>query len=190
MVGSYDIAFAFDTSNQVTSNDFQRMKLITTSLLDGYQLQPTKTRLALVVFGDEIEQDLTFADSASLDYTKQRLNDLARIKGNPRIDKLLKFADTKLFTPSSGSRSNVGRVLVLFTKKASQNGVNGLSTLSKTLQRKGVNVVVVSIDHDPTNDGFKVVTGNPDDVVPVTDIKILKEVFGIVEKKIADAVGE
>jgi len=117
---------------------------------------------------------------------------LSRIKGDPRIDKLLEFADTKLFVPTSGSRPNVGKVLIMFTKKSSQNGVNGLSTLSKTLQQKGVNVVVVSIDHDPTDDvdGLKVITGNPDDVVPVTDIQILKEVFGIVEKKIAESVGK
>lgn len=176
----------------MTSDDFARMKLFTTSLLDGYQLQPTQTRLSLVVFGDDIKQDLSFADSASLDYTKQRLSDLSRIKGDPRIDKLLEFADTKLFVPTSGSRPNVGKVLIMFTKKSSQNGVNGLSTLSKTLQQKGVNVVVVSIDHDPTDDvdGLKVITGNPDDVVPVTDIQILKEVFGIVEKKIAESVGK
>ena len=43
------------------------MKLFANALLEGYQLQPNKIRIALTTFGDEPEQDLTLKIEDSTD---------------------------------------------------------------------------------------------------------------------------
>ena len=169
--------------------DISKTKRFASALLDGYKLLPDKVRVGLSIFGDQVEQDLTFADAANLEFTKERLDQLGRIRGEPRLDKVIQFADSTIFTPGSGSRAGAGRVLVIFTKSSSQKFFNDLSSLTEPLKQKGVKIVVVGIDHTPSDtDALKVITGSPNDVVPVGSISNLPEVFGIVERKITDAV--
>ena len=190
MSGSYDIAFAFDTSKSLSQDAFLRMKTLASYLIGGYQISPAKTRLSFITFGDSVEQALTFADSADVQTVKRYLDRLTRMKGDLNLDLFLEYVVSTAFNPS---RVNVGRALVIFTMKSSQNDINDKdrSTLANRLLKRGIKLVVVGIDLT-TNDvsGLKAFTENSKDLIPVPNIGLLMEKFGAIERKIVDAVGK
>ena len=174
-----------------------QMKKLASNLINGYEISLAKTRLSFITFGDSVEQPLSFADSTDSSTVHRYLDDkVTRVKGDRNFDQLSEYVISNVFNPRRGSRAGVGRALVLFTMKPSQNDVDSddnkaRSTLANRLTKLGVKLVVVGINREDTNDvsGLKPITGNPKNVIPVPNMGLLTENFGRIEKRIIDAVG-
>ena len=173
------------------------MKKLASNLINGYEVSFAKTRLSFVTFGDSVEQPLTFADSTDSQTVLTNLNDkVTRVKGDRDFDRFSEYVASDVFNPRRGSRAGVGRVLVLFTMKPSQNDIDSdndktRSTLADRLSQLGIKLVVVGIDREDEDDvtGLNAITGNPKNVIPVPSTALLMENFGPIEKRIVNAVG-
>lgn len=190
--GIYDVTFAFDTSDDVTETDLQKMKSLSRALIPGFKLNPSKTRVSITTFGNEVKQVSTLAESRRVKNIEDVLTRINRIGGQSRFDKLLQSADTDIFIPQNGGRRDIGKVMVILTKNNRVvSEASDLSYLSGALQNKGIKLVVVGIDFDPSDPNqLRAITGNPNDVVPINGIDKLRLKFGDVEKKISAALGK
>lgn len=165
------------------------MKALSRALFSSFQIKPSKTRVSIVTFGNEVDQAATLTESKNAKNLADTLDRITKMGGQSRLNKLLENAD--YFKPQNGGRRDSGKVLVILTKKSRGVAINDLSYLSGILQNQGIKVVVVGIDFDQVNDNqLRAVTGNPKDTIPINGIDNLRSKFGDIEDKISSALGK
>ena len=166
------------------------MKEFTHALLHSYQISADNIRISLLSFGNNIQRNINFQDGRNIATVKESLENLAQVGGNRRLDKLLQFVNSDVFVSRQGNRANSGNVLVIFTTDKPVYQANDATSFLSLLSAKGIKVIVVGVGAGSvkTND-LELITGNPKHVIPVDVVKNLPDVFGLVEKTVADAIG-
>eukprot|EP00111_Clytia_hemisphaerica_P004883 TCONS_00014046-protein len=109
-----DIAFAFDSSNNVQSKTFEQMKQFAINMVKSFHVSPYDTRFASLTFSDESSVDFNFAQ---YDLTADIIQAITRI-GHRQTDidlaAALKMLKSDIFSLHGQVRTTRPMVLVLF----------------------------------------------------------------------------
>ena len=107
------------------------------SLISEYEVGEDKTHFAVVTFAKYAMVRVTLGDQNYHSYTalaeliEKMKHD--KLKSPTRIDRAVKAANTKIFVPGAGDRSDSPNIMVLFadgnTNKASNSMADSLSSL-------------------------------------------------------------
>ena len=185
--GAYDIAVAFDTSSEISEDDLSALKQLAGALLDSFQISSRDTKIALVSFNENVRIVSSFKESQSMNQPKLAINNIRRVAGSQRFDKLFTTADSTIFTPREGSRGNVPKLLLVFTKHGKDYQTNSISQLNARQLKQKAGLLIVGLGYDKNDrEALTAITGDVNDVLPVENPSALKEHFGVVEKRVAE----
>ena len=104
---------------------------------------------------------------------------------------MLQTASTEFFSVSGGARQNASKVLTIVMVKQPSHRAQVESTRElETLRQKGVKLLMIAVDNDPTKKTLERMAGDKDKVAVVSSPNDLATVLGKVEETSGDATGE
>lgn len=109
-----DLAIIVSSSESINAKEWSRIKRFLRSLVKVFNVEPSGTHIAFVVYGTRAQVALKFNELRGSQVTPsaviQRINSLPRQLGLRFIDKALRLAEREVFTEASGARKNVAKV--------------------------------------------------------------------------------
>ena len=105
-----------DRSKSIGKSNFPKVKQFLTDLVDNFDVAPHKTRIGIILFGNDANVLLTFGESTNNKEVKKAIRSIP-IKLSPRTYhyKALETAHNVLFSASYGDRPDRKDVLLVFT---------------------------------------------------------------------------
>ena len=115
--GAMDVGVLIDASESISEKDFQNVKWTLINITNTFKVSKDGTHFGVIVYSDDPVLHVKFDDS---EYQKpsnlaKKILALPWIGEGTRTDKAVEFANTALFTPGAGMRTNKPQVLILFT---------------------------------------------------------------------------
>ena len=144
------------------------MKQFVSSVSSSFDISPSKTQIAVVVFGINTTIVVEFSKGHTLIAVDEGLDSALKIGGQRDFVKALKHVNTEVF--SSQDRDNTKKILVILTENKVYDKT-GLSKSITQLKNGGVKVLVVAINGNrnvlnplASNDDFVSVPKSIDDL--------------------------
>ncbi|XP_028394319.1 uncharacterized protein LOC114518504 isoform X2 [Dendronephthya gigantea] len=163
-----DVAFALDSSEDVSSFQWQRQKDFVSQVIDGLQIAPDGVHTGIVAYGAMPTVDLKLnvrnKDKQAL---LQSVAGLRRAVGKRNIGSLLDMSKYKVFGPDSGRRSDTPSTLVVLQLGADRPGADTASVKrsSEGLQKDGVRVYVVGVGSSVSRNDLVAFASSNNDVL-------------------------
>jgi hypothetical protein len=164
-----DIAVILDGSQSLSEQGFDKLKSFTKTVVDKYGVSKSGPHFAVVEFSKEpaivIRLDDHF-EAASL----KRAIDNIKPSGNlqVRTDEALRVVVNEVFSPESGGRPSVPKIIILVTDDES-TGDRSLEEVNKDAERQGTRVLVVTIGSNVDRDDLKKLVPKDDHIINVPD---------------------
>lgn len=134
-----------DGSDSLTPSQFESIKKFVSMVIDEHTISPTQTRVAVLEYSSKPTLWISLQDYNDREPLKEALSLLRPSRGSDvTTDEVLRMAADKIFSPESGSRPGIPKVLILVTDDVSP-GSESLREASEPLRKKGVSVYVVAI---------------------------------------------
>ncbi|XP_039870486.1 integrin alpha-M-like [Simochromis diagramma] len=108
-----DIAFLLDGSGSVDNTDFQTMKKFVKDLIESFL--SSDTQFSVSQFSTSPQVHFYFKKLSSSGSVETDINDISQQGGTTYTAKAIKHVVNNVFTPQSGSRPNVKKVLIVIT---------------------------------------------------------------------------
>jgi len=121
MVCPADIIFVVDKSGSIGSTNFKLMKSFLSRLVSRLDIESRNTRVGLVTFSDGVETSINLNAHSSVASLLSAISSLSNTAGDTNTAVALAYVRTAMLTSSSGDRSKVPNVVVVFTDGASEN---------------------------------------------------------------------
>ena len=140
-----DITFIMDSSDGVGIQNYQIQKDFVNAIAGSFDIQPTGSRVGVVISGNEATLNIKFGDYLHAEDFQQAVNRLPYTPGNAKIDKALQVALTQLLVVQGGARPGVAKVLVLITSGTQNQTVDNslVDAVAGKLQQLGVAVFLL-----------------------------------------------
>ena len=142
-----DIAFIMDSSDSVGIQNYQIQKDFVNAIAGSFDIQPTGSRVGVVVSGNEATLNIKFGDYLHGEDFQKAVNRLPYTPGNAKIDKALQVALTQLLVVQGGARPGVAKILVLITSGTQNQTVDNslVDAVARKLQKLGVAVFLLGV---------------------------------------------
>lgn len=142
-----DIAFIMDSSDGVGIQNYQIQKDFVNAIAGSFDIQPTGSRVGVVVSGNEATLNIKFGDYLHGEDFQKAVNRLPYTPGNAKIDKALQVALTQLLVVQGGARPGVAKILVLITSGTQNQTVDNslVDAVARKLQKLGVAVFLLGV---------------------------------------------
>ena len=142
-----DIAFIMDSSDSVGIQNYQIQKDFVNAIAGSFDIQPTGSRVGVVVSGNEATLNIKFGDYLHSEDFQKAVNRLPYTPGNAKIDKALQVALTQLLVVQGGARPGVAKILVLITSGTQNQTVDNslVDAVARKLQKLGVAVFLLGV---------------------------------------------
>ena len=113
-----DLGLVIDTTRSIRRVNVPVLKEALQQLVKRFTISTGKTHVSMITFAGKSKLHNTFKDPA---YHSQNAilrlisNHVKRLRSPTRLDRAMKAADEKMFTPENGLRPGIGKVMVLYT---------------------------------------------------------------------------
>jgi len=98
-----DVAFLVESSENISPNDFQRIKDFMKDAVKYLLTTEGEQQVGVTLYSTEATNEITFGQySSELDFN-EAIDDLPHEKGEPRLENALEFASSKVFTAEGGN---------------------------------------------------------------------------------------
>lgn len=158
-----DIIFIIDCSSNVPYREYGTQKAFVRSLAQYLNVQPGKSRLALIAYGSRPMPVLRFDSRRTIVRFYSELTKAPYLGGDRRVDTALGIA-TRIF---GNARENVPKVVLLFMA-GKQSRVSGARTLQDSvqpLQQQGVRTFIFRIGSEPSIRELHSAVDRPENVI-------------------------
>ena len=165
-----DVAILVDTSEGISSIDFEREKNFVKSLVRSFTISSSLSRVSIMSYSNETDLTVNFADQQTKKSLLRRVDALPFLGGRTRINQALETAAAQLFSPSGTARTAVPRTVVIVTTQCCQDRMTGSSRLNETvslLRRNGVRILVTAVcdDDDFDDEGLGTLVEDEEDII-------------------------
>lgn len=187
MSGKLDIVYAIDTSESVRTIDLQRMKSFIKAGLDLHDLTIDTINVGLASYGKDATLALERKNWAKKPEILSAVDNIVRIGGENRIDKLLQFAQQSIFKPTQSPRDSK-KLLVIFAKgDLSIIDQKDLVAKAANLKKNGVHIALVLFEGQE-RDSYRILTGNQ--VIYIKSSEHMPVIYPKVEQIIGGLLGK
>ena len=164
-----DVAILVDTSEGISSIDFEREKNFVKSLVRSFTISSSLSRVSIMSYSNETDLTVNFPDQQTKENLLRRVDALPFLGGRTRIDQALETAAAQLFSPGGTARTAVPRTVVIVTTQCCQDRMTGSSRLNETvalLRRNGVKILVTAVcDDDVDDEGLGTLVEEEEDII-------------------------
>lgn len=139
-----DIAFLLDSSDGISTDDYDKQKSLIISIARSFGISHKTSRAAVVSYSDTASVHFQFGDSSSTREFERAVNKMPHQKGPARLDKAFDVAVRDVFPYG---RMGIPKIAFVVTngKQASGEDVKALDEASRPLRRAGVKVVALGV---------------------------------------------
>ena len=163
-----DVAILVDTSEGISSIDFEREKNFVKSLVRSLTISSGLSRVSMMSYSNETDLTVNFSDQQTKASLLRRVDALPFLGGRPQIGQALETAAAQLFSPSGTARAAVPRTVVIVTTHCCQDRITGASRLNETvalLRRNGVKILVTAVCDDVDDEGLRTLVEDEEDII-------------------------
>jgi len=119
-----DLAFVVDRSNSLSNDDFLRTKYFIQNVVDAFDINPDKTRVAVVSYSSAAKTEFVFNDHSTKSEVKMAISGMQFIGGSTATAEAIDRATTDIFVPAHGSRPGAAKVMVVITDGDANDLIN------------------------------------------------------------------
>ena len=140
-----DVAFLIDSSRSITQSDYTKMKTFVASLAEKFQISPSGSRAAVVLYSTDATVSFTFGTYTSPETFRKAVMDLKHERGSTRIDLALREAYYSLFKEKT--RFLAQKLIFVLTdgEQTKSRPYTRLDRASSRLKREGVRIIAIGI---------------------------------------------
>ncbi|XP_060066993.1 cartilage matrix protein-like [Ylistrum balloti] len=109
-----DIVFAFDSSNNVRTNEFYQQVDFAKKMIELMSISAETTRVASFLYSDQIQRIFELDDFDNADSMKESLNKVSKSAGRSRMSEAIRYVRTKTFRRSV-ARDDASQVAIIIT---------------------------------------------------------------------------
>lgn len=163
-----DFAILVDTSEGISSIDFEREKNFVKSLVRSLTISSSLSRVSIMSYSNETDLTVNFSDQQTKESLLRRVDALPFLGGRPQIDQALETAAAQLFSPSGTARAFVPRTVVIVTTHCCQDRVTSAGRLNETvalLRRNGVKILVTAVCKDVDDEELGTLVEDEEDII-------------------------
>jgi quinol monooxygenase YgiN len=182
------VVFAVDSSRNVKKSEFDQQKAFVKNIARSLNVEPGKSRAALVTYGNNPKRVFIFEGYDSRAQFESKVDGASPQGGYRRIDKVLEEA-SEIF---NSSRQGASRVLVLLTAGGQYPAFDAikLSIASQPLRDQGTKMYVIHVGNQPRGKEIDTIVNRPEDVIPVKTFDTLSFLGSSIGREIAMGAGE
>ena len=172
-----DVAFIVDSSAASVAKDYGKEKEFVKAIASTLDIDEGGSHAGIVLFNGDSEVAMKFSESNNASEFSRAVDKLRLLGGKRRrMDKALKLAFDKLFTPEYGMRMDAAQVLVLLTDggQTQEAGAVALSQAIVPFHEANVKVLVVGIGPDIKKDELRSIVKSDEDLYIAGDFGKLK----------------
>lgn len=183
-----DIVFLVDSSNSVTSLNFQLEKKFVKAMARSLNVSPDKSRASVIVYGSKHNVMLSLDEATDLDGLKRAVDTASYVNGPRRMDLALEAASAVM----NQATRNVPKIVILLTagKQSPTNTPFPLSSAVKPLRDLGAQTYVVAISGEPDKQELVTVVDDSKDIFEVPQFEALLPQATQIAKSIAGRSGK
>lgn len=149
-----------DSSSDVQNNDFKTQKDFTKTLAKHFNVQPGKSRAALLTYGSNPSLQFRFDGYKTISEFESRVDRAVPVGGNRRIDKALEATQQLIKV----ARPKVPKIVVLFVSGRQALGSDDLSKRVAPLRKAGVKTYVIAVGSAPDTNELRPLVSTPGDL--------------------------
>lgn len=112
-----DLALVFDSSHSIAKEGWERIRQTAKDVIHSIDISPQGTHVSILVYSSDVEEFYVFDNNSSSD-PKNLMNMVDGLKfyGSwSRLDIALNAVVNYVFTDKNGARSNVPKVVLIFS---------------------------------------------------------------------------
>ena len=163
-----DVAFLIDTSDGVSSANFEREKHFLKTLVRSVAFSSNRSRVSIISYGYESDLTVNFSEQQSTGSLIERVDSIPFLGGDPNMAKALKMAAAQLFSPSGSARTDLPRTIVIVTdcERDNSSSQSNFDASSEMLQKEGVKIFVVAVgcESEDNKKELEVLVDRADDI--------------------------
>uniref|UniRef100_A0A4X2M5K1 Collagen type VI alpha 6 chain n=1 Tax=Vombatus ursinus TaxID=29139 RepID=A0A4X2M5K1_VOMUR len=182
-----DLVFLIDGSNSIHPNDFKKMKEFLVSVVDDFDIRPSKVHVGLAQFSHIYNPEFALGSFTTEEELFTQIEMTQQIFGFTHIGAALRQVE-QYFRPEMGSRINTGtqQVLLVLTDGQSQDEV---AKAAEDLRRKGIDIYSLGIG-DVDEQQLIQITGTSDKKLTVDNFDELRKIKKRIVRNICKSGGE
>ncbi|XP_072507408.1 collagen alpha-6(VI) chain [Notamacropus eugenii] len=182
-----DLVFLIDGSNSIHPNDFEKMKDFLVSVVDDFDIRPSKVHVGLAQFSHIYNPEFALGSFTTEEEVSARIGTTKQIFGYTHIGDALRHVE-HYFRPETGSRINMGiqQVLLVLTDGRSQDEV---AKAAEDLRRKGIDIYSLGIG-DVDEQQLIQISGTSDKKLTVDNFDELRKIKKRMVRNICTTRGE
>lgn len=126
-----DVGIIMDRSGSVGSKNFDKSKKFVRTLVHRFQISSQGTRVGIIAYQSNSYLAVKFGDLQSQNPSAMNavIDKIGYTGGGTRTDIALEMANSRLFSPVGGDRSDKANVLVVITDGKTNHGSKAYSTV-------------------------------------------------------------
>lgn len=183
-----DVVFLVDSSDSVTSLNFQQEKKFVKAMARSLNVSPDKSRASVIVYGSKHNIVLSLDEATNLDDFKRAVDSASYVDGVRRMDLALGAAAAVM----NQATRNVPKIVILLTsgEQSPTNTPFPLSSAVKPLRDLGAQMYVVAISSEVDKRELTTVVDDQKDIFEVPQFEALLPQATQIAKSIAGRSGK
>lgn len=183
-----DIVVLVDSSDNVTSLNFQLEKKFVKAIARSLNVAPDRTRASVIFYGSKYNIVLSLDKSTNLDGLKRAVDSASYVDGPRRMDLALETAAAVM----NQATRNVPKIVILLTagKQTPTNTPFPFRNAVKALSDLGAQTYVVAISSEPDKQELVTVVEDRKDIFEVPQFEALLPQATQISKSIAEKSGK
>jgi hypothetical protein len=185
---NYDVVFVMDSSSPVVLQDFERQKQFVKSLARQFGISSSKSRGALVTYGNYANLNVRFDGYENLNEFDAAVDQASPVGGERRMGRALDMASRVL----GEARPKAYKVAVLFTagRQSRSVGTWFMNSASRSLRNLGAKTYVVAIGNQPDLRELRPLVDRDNDILSVLSIGNINDLTGQTVTMVTDGTGK
>ena len=182
-----DVVVLVDSSDSVTSLNFQLEKKFVKALARSLNVAPDRSRSSVIFYGSKYDIVLSLDEATNLDGLKRAVDSASYVDGPRRMDLALEAATSVM----NQATRDVPKIVILLTagRQGSSNTPFPFRNAVKALADLGAQTYVVAISSEPDKQELVGLVDDRDDVFEVPQFEGLLPQTTQISKSIAEKSG-
>lgn len=186
-----DLVIAVDSTNEISSDQLKHVKRVLKALLTSYNISATETNVAVLRYGQNVEEVLPLKDGVRMDIIEKHIDSIAPTLEGPRsASGPLAAARRRLINDARVNRrmKPSSQILLVMMGDNSDTDDYRMKAIASQLEKDKIHLIMlaISLKNLPV---LSIAVNNKSDIINVVNARKLKETLGELEMQSGQATG-